>query len=103
MIKRGDSLQPDECQNMPDIRREIDFIDRQIIEALGKRYKYVKAAAKFKTSETEVRAPERFKTMLAQRRSWAIEHELSAEIVEKIFRDLVNYFINEEIKQWQNK
>jgi isochorismate pyruvate lyase len=92
---------PDECENMLDIRAEIDRLDRQIIALLGQRFAYVKAASKFKTSQASVKAPERFERMLKQHRVWADEEGLDADVIEKMYRDLVNYFINEEMKHWQ--
>ena len=65
-------MTPDECQNMTDIRREIDAIDHQVIKLWGQRKGYVQAASRFKTSANKVKAPERFKAMLEQRREWAI-------------------------------
>src|SRR3712207_8326445 len=38
--------------------------------------RYVAAAARFKTDERSVRAPERQRAMLARRRSWAVEEGL---------------------------
>lgn len=95
-------LQPAECSGMEDIRAEIDHIDRTVVRLLGQRYQYVLAAAKFKTSETAVRAPERFKAMLAQRREWAQEEGLNPDAIEKLYFDLVNHFIAEEMKRWQS-
>lgn len=92
---------PDECKNMLDIRAEIDRLDHQIIALLAQRFAYVKAASKFKTSQTSVKAPERFERMLKQRRVWADEEGLNADVIEKMYRDLVNHFINEEMKHWQ--
>jgi isochorismate pyruvate lyase len=94
---------PNECENMADIRNEIDRIDRQIIGYIGNRYQYVKAAAKFKTDKTAVKAPERFAAMLLQRRKWAEEEKLSPEVIEKMYKELVNYFIAEELKEWGRK
>ena len=93
---------PEECTDMQEIRREIDQLDQQVIQLLGKRFAYVKAASKFKTSEMSVKAPERLQSMLAQRRIWAEEAGLNAVIIEKMYQDLVNYFIEEEMKQWKN-
>ncbi len=87
---------PDECANIDDVRAEIDRIDRDVIALIGKRFKYVQAAAKFKTSTESVKAPERFTAMLRQRRHWAEQEGLSPDAVEKLYSDLVEYFINEE-------
>jgi len=92
--------EPEECQDMVDIRQEIDNIDRHVISLIGKRFRYVKAAAKFKKEKSDVAAPERLKTMLIQRRAWATEFELSPDVIEKLFLDLVNHFILEESKAW---
>ena len=92
---------PDECEQMSEIRAEIDRLDRQVIALLSQRFSYVKAAAKFKTSETGVRAPERFQAMLQQRRAWAEEEGLNSDAIEKMYRDLVTHFIDEEMKHWQ--
>jgi isochorismate pyruvate lyase len=92
---------PNQCKNMADIRAEIDRLDRQIVALLGQRFAYVKSASKFKTSEITVKAPERFNAMLEQRRVWAEEEGLNADAIEKMYRDLVNHFIDEEMKHWK--
>jgi isochorismate pyruvate lyase len=92
---------PNQCENMADIRAEIDRLDRQVIALLGQRFDYVKAASKFKTSEATVRAPERFQAMLQQRRVWAEAEGLNADVIEKMYQDLVNHFIDEEMKHWK--
>ena len=53
--------EPDRCENITDIRTEIDRLDRQVIAIISQRFGYVKGAAKFKTSETSVKAPEHFR------------------------------------------
>lgn len=92
---------PEECEGMLDIRAEIDRLDHQIIELLGQRFAYVKAASKFKTSKASVKAPERLKAMLKQRRVWAEEAGLNADVIENIYQDLVKYFIREEMEHWE--
>ncbi|MCC3425118.1 MAG: isochorismate lyase [Microcoleus sp. PH2017_01_SCD_O_A] len=94
---------PDQCANIHEVREEIDIIDREVIDALSKRFQYVIAAARFKTSEASVRAPDRFQAMLQQRREWALESGLNPDVVEKLYRDLVNHFIEEELKRYKSE
>lgn len=94
-------MEPDACAGMDDIRREIDSIDRAVIVMLGKRFKYVLAASRFKTSASAVRAPDRFKSMLEKRREWAQAEGLNPDAIEKLYADLVNHFIEEEMQRWK--
>ena len=50
---------PGNCESIEDVRRGIDALDREIIQLIGRRAGYVEAAARFKTGEQSVRAPER--------------------------------------------
>ncbi|WP_339509874.1 isochorismate lyase [Pseudomonas sp. RL_15y_Pfl2_60] len=93
-------MNPAECTGMEDIRREIDALDQVVIQLLGRRFQYVLAASKFKTSAASVRAPDRFNAMLMTRREWAKEAGLSPDAIEKMFRELVTHFIAEEMKHW---
>lgn len=92
---------PEQCENIDDIRAEIDRRDRQIVTLLGERLQYVRAASQFKTSEASVRAVERVRSLLEQRRIWASEEGLDPEVIEKMYRDLLNFFIEEELNDWK--
>lgn len=74
-----------------------------MIGVIGLRAQYVQAAAAFKTSEQAVRAPERMRAMLQQRRLWAQEHNLNPDVIEKLYADLVSYFIEEENQRWRQE
>jgi len=93
-------LSPAQCTGMEDIRQEIDALDQAVIKLLSRRFQYVLAASKFKTSATSVRAPERFKAMLTTRREWAEAEGLDPDAIEKLYSDLVNHFIAQEMKHW---
>ncbi|HSF72458.1 MAG TPA: isochorismate lyase [Microcoleus sp.] len=94
---------PDECANIHEVRHEIDTIDREVIQALSKRFQYVIAAARFKTSEASVRSFDRVEAMLQQRREWAQASGLNPDVIENIYRDLVNYYIEEELKHYKSE
>ncbi|HET7269635.1 MAG TPA: isochorismate lyase [Rubrobacter sp.] len=92
---------PEDCESIEDVRLGIDALDREIITLLGRRARYVETAARFKTSESSVRAPERQRTMLETRRRWAEEEGLSPEVIDEVYRTLIFHFIDRELNRWQ--
>ena len=91
---------PADCSSLAEVRAEIDRIDRAIIALIGERAGYVHAAARFKSSEADVAAPDRQASMIVARRAWAEAEDLDPDVVEKLFRDLVAYFIVRETEHW---
>ena len=92
---------PQECGSLGEVRAEIDRIDRAIVALIGERAGYVHAAARFKTSEADVAAPDRQIAMLRARREWAEAADLDPDVIEKMYRDLVAYFIVREREHWK--
>lgn len=95
--------EPNQCENMTDIRNEIDRIDRKVISLIAERAQYVSSASKFKKDKTSVKAPERVKALLEKRAEWAKEKNINPEIIIKIYTELVHFFINEEMNKWKNE
>ena len=59
---------PEQCDDINEIRDEIDHLDHQIIQLLGKRLSYVKVALKVQNREDRDQFAKRFQTMLRDRR-----------------------------------
>ena len=93
---------PTDCNSLDEVRAAIDRVDEQIIALLGLRGDYVRAAARFKTSEQEVAAPERQAAMLEARRQWAVREGLDGGVIEKMYRDLIAHFIEREREHWRS-
>ncbi|MFJ4142887.1 isochorismate lyase [Pseudomonas sp. NPDC089734] len=90
-----------DCQSLGDIRQGIDSIDQQIVNLLARRLTYVKAATAFKANEHSIPAPERVVAMLEERRQWAAEAGLPVDQTEDFFKDLIHWFINQQITHWR--
>ena len=94
----------EKCTSIDEIRAAIDMIDRQVIELLGKRFGYVKAVVGFKKpTEESIIAQERFDSVISSRRDMAAENGLDADLIERIYRELLGHFIGEELKMIKNK
>ena len=96
-------VSPEDCNSLLDVRLEIDRLDEEIIERIGQRARYVQAAARFKTSEAHVAAPERQAAMLAVRRKWAEREGLDPGVIEDVYRRQVAYFIERELAHWRER
>jgi isochorismate pyruvate lyase len=92
---------PAECVSIEEVRAAIDAIDHAVVASLGLRAQYVQAITRFKKTTQDVRAPERQAAVIRQRRAWAEENGLSPDVVEKIYRTLIDHFVAEELKALQ--
>lgn len=90
----------EDCKSIEEIRECIDELDKIIIRNLGIRSSFVKAAAKFKKSEGDVRAEYRVESMIKDRREWASENGLDPDFIEILYRNIVVYFIGKEMDHW---
>lgn len=90
---------PAECSNIEEVRAAIDAIDHEVVKALALRSRYVKAITRFKKTKEDVQAPTRQATVISQRRAWAEEEGISPDVVEKIYRLLIDHFVAEELKE----
>lgn len=94
---------PQDCSSINEIRESIDTIDKQLIELIGERYEYVKAIVKFKKNKTDVEARPRYDEVLKIRRQWAIEQNLSPDVIESVYKIMIQYFIEEQMRILQQK
>lgn len=92
---------PEECAGLDDIRFAIDTIDAEIIQALGHRLLYVKAAAAFKPSEASIAAPDRVGAMIPVRRALAEDAGLDADFVGPLFAQIIHWFIAQQVHHWR--
>ncbi|MCY3707346.1 MAG: chorismate mutase [Caldilineaceae bacterium] len=94
---------PQNCKSLGEVRSEIDRLDRSLIAAISQRQEYVYAAAGFKRNEEQVHARERQRSMLAARRQWAEAEGVDPDLIESLFRKLVDHFIRAEMSVFSAK
>jgi len=88
---------PVDCNNMDELRHQIDKLDVKIIELLANRSKFIDRATELKKSNgMPARIPERIESVVSNARNAAEELDLDADLVEKIWRILIDWSIQRE-------
>lgn len=78
------------------IRTAIDQLDGEIVRLLAQRESLVRRAAPLKTDLGAVRAPDRVAQVIAQVRASAAEAGATPDVMERIYRGIIQTFIDME-------
>jgi nicotinamidase-related amidase/chorismate mutase len=89
------------CASLEQVRTAIDRIDRDLVALLAERGRYVREAARFKTSEKTVRATDRVEQVIARARCTAAEFGADPSVAERVYRTMIEAFIEAELEEWK--
>ena len=95
---QSQQLEVREIASLPEARHHIDAIDAEIIRLLGNRAKYVHQVVNFKQRPEDVPAPERYAQVMRHRRVWAQAAGLNPDVIESMYKLLVDNNIKEELE-----
>ena len=88
---------PGDCNSMDELRHQIDKLDVKIIELLANRSEFIDRATELKKSNgMPARIPERIESVVSNARNASEELDLDADLVEKIWRILIDWSIQRE-------
>jgi isochorismate pyruvate lyase len=85
-----------DCRSMPDLRREIDRLDRALVALMAERQTYIERAAVIKQARSAVHDSARIEDVVAKVLVAAKEAGLSAAIAEPVWRTLIDRCIAHE-------
>ena len=94
---------PHECKNIEEVRQEIDEIDHAIIGLIGKRFSFIQEIIKYKSNTDEVYAKNRYNAVISKRREIAASHHLNPDVIESMYRIMMDYFIKEQLELLKKK
>lgn len=89
------------CKDLNEVRENIDRIDKEIVKLVAERSIYVSQAANFKKDAEDVKAPQRVEKIIAKMRSLANDCDLNPNIIERVYREMINCFINAELTEYE--
>lgn len=85
--------------SLDEIREQIDQIDDQIVALLAQRQRHLVRAATYKADDAEIQAPRRRARMMERLRTRAVEEDLDAEVVVRVFDAMIDGFIDLERRE----
>ncbi|WP_445680152.1 chorismate mutase [Radicibacter daui] len=94
------ALPPEDCTTMAEVRRGVDALDRQLVELLAVRQRYMDAAARIKPSRDQVYDAARIEDVVAKVKAHGTIAGLSDQIAEPVWRLLIDRSIAHELARW---
>ena len=94
---------PERCTTMPELREQIDRLDRALVGLLSERQRYIERAAEIKSDRAAVRDEARIADVLIKVLDEARRAGLNADIAEPVWRSLMESSIAYELKRFDQK
>lgn len=94
--------EPNACADLSDVRAAVRDIDREIVQLLARRERFVHAAVQFKKSESELRDRTHIPGNIEQRRAWAKEFGANADLVANIYRVIFDHSEVAQRETWRS-
>jgi isochorismate pyruvate lyase len=89
-----------QCQNLDEVRSQIDRIDRALVALLAERGLYVKQAAGFKHSTGEVEGGKRVDQVMRRVEKLAGELGADPQLTAEVYRTMISHFIASELREF---
>ena len=91
---------PADCRTMDEVRRGVDLLDREIVELLAERFRYMDSAARIKPDRDAVRDEWRKADVLAKVQAAAVRAGAPAGQVAALYDALVEASIAYELERF---
>ena len=89
-------VDPAACRSMAEVRAGVDALDRALVALIAERQRYMDAAARIKPDRDAVHDDARIEDVVAKVLAHAELHHLAPEIVEPVWRLLIDRCIAHE-------
>lgn len=95
-------IAPEDCGTMAEVRAGIDSLDRQIVDLLAIRFRFMTAAARIKADRGAVRDEERKAQVIANAKAAAERAGVPPAVIGDIWERLVEGSIAYEFDRWDD-
>ncbi len=91
---------PARCRSMDEVRHGVDRLDEEIVRLLGRRFRYMDAAARIKPVREAVRDEGRKAQVLANVARLAIENDVPPDVADSLYERLIEASIAYELERF---
>lgn len=92
-------MKREKCESLEQVREHIDQLDQQLIDLIATRQFYVDQAVRFKRTTEDAQSPERVQQVIDKVRQKAFDVGTDPDLVETIYREMIQHFIQRELKE----
>ena len=96
-------IKAQDCENMDQVRAEIDRCDTALVEMIGERFTYVDRAWQLKSDPSEATVPWRIQQVIDRVRAKAEKEGVPPDLCEALWRQMIGWFIQYEEEQLKDK
>ena len=93
-------IEPEACREMTEVRAGVDALDEQIVTLLGKRMRFMEAAARIKVRREDVRDEARKAAVIANVRAVAAQSGFPPSLAAQLYETLVEASIAYELERF---
>jgi isochorismate pyruvate lyase len=95
-------IDPDRCRSMEEVRHGVDRLDEELVRLLGRRFRYMDAAARIKPVREAVRDEGRKAQVLANVARLAGENDVPAQAAAELYERLIEASIAYELDRFDS-
>ena len=92
-----------QCNNIDEVRENIDRIDKEMVQLIAERGRYVKQAAAFKRNKHQVKAEKRMESVIEKAKASAQHFGADEHLVAEIYTTMITGFVKLEMNEFQGK
>ena len=96
-------MDPEACESMEEVRAGVDALDVLLVDLLGKRFRFMEAAARIKRERGQVRDEERKRAVITHARAVAEQAGAPVDAIADLYERLVEASIAYELERFESR
>jgi isochorismate pyruvate lyase len=93
-------IKPEHCRTMTEVRAGVDALDKELMALIGKRMRFMDAAARIKSDLGQIRDEARKAEVIANAVASAATNEVPPDLARDLYETLVEASIAHELQQF---